>query len=778
MTKEQKELIELKQSLKDSGPIFNLVNLCMTLDQARSVMSMVDTISQKSFSTTSSLTAGRGRGKSAALGLSIASSIIYGYSNIFITAPSPENLKTLFEFIFKGLTALNYTEHADYEIFQSTNPDFQDWIIKINIYRDHRQTIQYVQPQDFNKMLQPELLIIDEAAAIPLPIVKHMMGSYMIFMSSTVNGYEGTGRSLSLKLISQLRDQNKLQVGEYSTKSGIKTIRTLKEIHMDEPIRYGVNDPVEEWLTNLLCLNWTEAEPLESGAPHPNLCDLYYVNRDTLFSYHKGSEKFLSKIMSLFVSSHYKNSPNDLQLISDAPGHGLFVLIGPLDQQKSKIPDILWAIQVWYEGNVSKDSISSTMARGIKPAGDLIPWTVSEQFQDDNFAMLSGIRIVRIATHPNAQKKGYGTKALELLQKYYDGLMIDIDNIKTDESDEIFGKTQNEMEVEETKEGLLSEKLKQRKNLPPILQKLSERKPYPIQYLGTSFGITPELYNFWTKSNFVPLYIRQTANDLTGEHTWILVNPLKKDEIQIDPHSSLEESKDAKEDGWATPYTSDFRNRFISLLGFEFRQMPCTLALNILMPSIKPHVQADELIIDYEGLDTEILKREISAFDLKRLESYSKNMIDFHLIIDLIPRLAKLFFTKRFEKVVRMSYIQASIFLGIGLQFKKIEDLGNDLGGLKPNQILPQLNKWVKKFTGVYRKLYELQAAEQIDESGPNKALEILDKATGVKESLAKDLDTEGKKFIEEMAKQKEEFQRNIKKNQNKKHSKSKQRKF
>jgi N-acetyltransferase 10 len=126
ITKEQKDLIDLKHSLKDSGPIYNLVELCMTLDQARSIMAMVDTVSQKSLSTTTSLTAGRGRGKSATLGLVIASAIIYGYSNIFITAPSPENLKTLFEFILKGLTALNYKEHSDYEFFQSTNPDFKN----------------------------------------------------------------------------------------------------------------------------------------------------------------------------------------------------------------------------------------------------------------------------------------------------------------------------------------------------------------------------------------------------------------------------------------------------------------------------------------------------------------------------------------------------------------------------------------------------------------------------------------------------------------------------
>jgi len=55
-------------------------------------MQMVDTISEKSMNTTISLTAGRGRGKSASLGISIASAIAYGFSNLFVTAPSPENL--------------------------------------------------------------------------------------------------------------------------------------------------------------------------------------------------------------------------------------------------------------------------------------------------------------------------------------------------------------------------------------------------------------------------------------------------------------------------------------------------------------------------------------------------------------------------------------------------------------------------------------------------------------------------------------------------------------
>jgi len=79
-------------------------------------MSIVDSVSEKNLKTTLSLSAGRGRGKSAALGIAVAGAIVYGFSNIFVTAPSPENLGTLFEFILVGLDALNYKEHQDYEI--------------------------------------------------------------------------------------------------------------------------------------------------------------------------------------------------------------------------------------------------------------------------------------------------------------------------------------------------------------------------------------------------------------------------------------------------------------------------------------------------------------------------------------------------------------------------------------------------------------------------------------------------------------------------------------
>ena len=455
LTPEQRELKELKASLADTQPVGTLVSCAKTLDQAKAILTFIEGIAEKTLRSTVTLTAARGRGKSAALGLSIAAAVAYGYSNIFITSPSPENLKTLFEFIFKGFDALGYEEHLDYDIMQSTNPAFNKSVVRVNIFRDHRQTIQYIDPKDHQVLSQAELLVIDEAAAIPLPVTKKLLGPYLVFMASTINGYEGTGRSLSIKLFQQLREQSrgfsdgKPETSDTSVmsrdgkKSGGDTTlasatgRTLREIQLSTPIRYKAGDPVEKWLNMLLCLDCctpsgnpsiSTLKSLSGGCPHPSSCDLFYVNRDTLFSYHPVSESFLQKMMSLYVASHYKNSPNDLQLLSDAPAHHLFVLLPPVSDMKNPtLPDPIVVVQVCMEGAIAKKSAMAALSRGVRQSGDLIPWVVSQQFQDDDFASLSGARVVRIATHPDYVGMGYGKRAMELLENYYCGKIVSLD---------------------------------------------------------------------------------------------------------------------------------------------------------------------------------------------------------------------------------------------------------------------------------------------------------------------------------------------------------------
>ena len=196
LSPEEEELRSVREKFQDSQPTGSLLKLCVTIDQAKSLLEFIDAITDKKLDRTVSLTAGRGRGKSAALGLAIAAAVGFGYSNIFVTSPSPQNLQTLFDFVFKGFDAMEYEEHTDYDIIQSTNPEFHSAVVRINIHDErsdnkHRQTIQYLHPSDAQKLGQAELLVIDEAAAIPLPLVRSLLGPYLVFMASTINGYEG-----------------------------------------------------------------------------------------------------------------------------------------------------------------------------------------------------------------------------------------------------------------------------------------------------------------------------------------------------------------------------------------------------------------------------------------------------------------------------------------------------------------------------------------------------------------------------------------------------------
>ena len=63
----------------------------------------------------------------------------------------------------------------------------------------------------------------------------------------------------------------------------------------------------------------------------------------------------------------------------------------------------------------------------------MIPWTVGQQFQDTEFPLLSGARIVRIATHPDLSGAGYGSRAVECLKSYYQGLIQSMDEDETED---------------------------------------------------------------------------------------------------------------------------------------------------------------------------------------------------------------------------------------------------------------------------------------------------------------------------------------------------------
>ncbi|MCL4136704.1 UNVERIFIED_CONTAM: hypothetical protein GTU68_060294 [Idotea baltica] len=539
---------------------------------------------------------------------------------MYVTSPSPENLNTLFEFLLKGLDAMGYEKHIHYQTLVSSNSEHNKAILRVTIKKEHRQIVQYISPSESDVLANAELVVIDEAAAIPLPQVQALLGPYLVFMASTISGYEGTGRSLSLKLIKELRDQSKKREGGAATSKKKKRILNYvySQLSLRESIRYKEGDHVEKWLNDLLCLE-ASAPTLKKDLPAPEDCDIYYVNRDTLFGYHKMSEKFLKSMMSLLVSSHYRNTPDDLQTLSDAPAHHLFVLLSP-SQQSDAMPLILCVVQVALEGKISKVSLSSSSHSGKKPSGDLIPWTVSNLFQDTDFPQLSGARIVRIATHPDLQGRGYGSRAIELVHAYYDRSSWKAST----EDDAVVPKDEpcvNNVQEEEV--GLLDEAVLPRDAPSPLLLSTKEREAEALHYLGVSFGASFTLFKFWKKAGFSCLYLSQVKNQLTGEHTCLLLKVLNED-------------KAGRKESWLRPLCFDFQKRMLNLLPGCFRHLESEFALSLLTNKIyKKKAQAPLW---------SHLKMHLTQFDLKMLDAFTRHQCDLSHISSILPSIASLYF--------------------------------------------------------------------------------------------------------------------------------------
>ena len=109
----------------------------------------------------------------------------------------------------------------------------------------------------------------------------------------------------------------------------------------------------------------------------------------------------------------------------------------------------------------------------------------------------------------------------------------------------------------------------------------------------------------------------------------------------------------------------------------------------------------------------------LTPFDLKRLESYANNMLDYHVILDLMPCVANLYFQKRLgplnkggdgqvgEGAIRLTAVQSSILLAIGLQRKPVEDLETELQ-LPVSQTLALFAKLIRKIS---KRLIDIQKA-------------------------------------------------------------------
>ena len=91
---------------------------------------------------------------------------------------------------------------------------------------------------------------------------------------------------------------------------------------------------------------------------------------------------------------------------------------------------------------------------------------------------------------------------------------------------------------------------------------------------------------------------------------------------------------------------------------------------------------------------------------MKRLEAYSRNLADYKLITDLLPTMSQLFFLKKLPKSLRLSYAQAAILIGLGLQHKNVDTVSAELK-LPATQCLALFSKSMRKLTNYFKSVYE-----------------------------------------------------------------------
>jgi N-acetyltransferase 10 len=119
---------------------------------------------------------------------------------------------------------------------------------------------------------------------------------------------------------------------------------------------------------------------------------------------------------------------------------------------------------------------------------------------------------------------GYGTRALQLLRDYYEAKFSSGSNLKQEASLVNLFKENEENEDEREKD---ENDVRPAKGLPPLLCRLNERTPERLDYLGVSYGVNVSLLKFWKKNGFVICYLRTSPNELTGDHSCIMLKNLQ-----------------------------------------------------------------------------------------------------------------------------------------------------------------------------------------------------------------------------------------------------------
>lgn len=320
------------------------------------------------------LTADRGRGKTSALGIAAARLIMDRPRRIIFTAPRWSAVALAF----------NYAENI-------LSAQVGKLIKKKHSLQFNQAEIIYIPPDviisDFS---DADLLLIDEAAGLPTPILTQLLQRYSrVVFSTTVHGYEGTGRGFEVRFKSVIN----------------RLTPQWQSFHMHEPVRWSAGDALEQFVFEVLLLN---AEPCSSAIARSVEVDKLLFSEMDIQRLLK-NQKQLVELFGLMVLAHYQTSPNDLRMMLDTPGVRLFTLT-----ENGHIIAATWLVE---EGELSEEKTLKIIQGKRRFKGHLVAQSIANHLGLMQSAMLRSARFVRVTVHPDTQGRGIGTHLVDYVVK-------------------------------------------------------------------------------------------------------------------------------------------------------------------------------------------------------------------------------------------------------------------------------------------------------------------------------------------------------------------------
>lgn len=338
---------------------------CLTVDQAYAVRQLVGLKRRRPLV----ITADRGRGKSAALGIACARLLTNKAQRVVLTAPRLSAVASVFERVATLCPDGRRVAPGHFVLAQGSE-------------------LVFLPPDLLTEQINAQqqggdgsYLMVDEAAAIPAALLGQWLAAFpRIAFATTVHGYEGSGRGFALRFRATLD----------------RLTPQWKALTLNAPIRWRSGDPLEALVNQLLLLK----APLPSVQTDGSVVATKVIDRAWLAQ----QDALLEKLFGLLVQSHYRTSPNDLRQLLDGPGTQLRLMAQAGEPQ---------AVLVTREEGGFEAALAEEVARGERrPQGHLLAQSLATHAGSREALTARWRRVVRIATHPERRRQGLGQALL------------------------------------------------------------------------------------------------------------------------------------------------------------------------------------------------------------------------------------------------------------------------------------------------------------------------------------------------------------------------------